>query len=295
MEFRTLRYFVAVAEELHFRHAAERVQIAQPALSQQIRKLEDQLGVKLFSRTKRSVALTPSGEFFLQAARSIIRQTDAAVAGVRAGREGVIGHLDIGLINAVDFRGQVFSVLREFRARCPGVAVTLKVMTSVEQIRALHRGEIQVGFVRLPIRDRSVVLETMLKEELLVALPPGHRLAKRNAIRLAELANDPFVMLPRQAGFGLSDQCWRLCKQAGFSPTISQDASELQTMTGLVAAGFGVSLVPASGCMLPRRGVLYKPLRPTQTVEIAAAYSKGAISPPLRVFLDMLHKAVHGY
>jgi len=288
MELRTLRYFVAVAEELHFGHAAERLHIAQPALSQQIRKLERQLGVQLLSRTKRRVTVTQPGAFLLEAARLILRQADAAVAGVQSARQGLIGRLGIGLITAVTFRGHVFNVLREFRERCPGVAVTLKVMTSVEQIRALHQGEIQIGFVRMPVNDASVALETVVREELLVALPRKHRLATAKTIRLADLADDRFVMLPRQAGFGLSAQSWDLCREAGFSPKISQDASELQTMTGLVAAGFGVSLVPASGCMLPRRGVVYRPLRPSQTVEIAAAYSKTSLSPALKAFLEML-------
>src|SRR5262249_38514998 len=150
--------------------------------------------------------------------------------------------LAIGLINAVTFHGQVFSVLREFRKRYPGVAVTLKIMTSVEQVRAFHQGTIDVGFLRLPLHDRGVRVEPILTEELLAALPRGHRLSKATTVRVADLANEAFVMLPGGSGFGLSDQTMTLCKRAGFTPRIAQDASELQTMTGLVAAGFGVCL-----------------------------------------------------
>jgi DNA-binding transcriptional LysR family regulator len=288
MELRTLRYFVAVAEELHFGRAALRVNIAQPPLSQQIRKLEQQLGVQLLTRSNRQVRLTEPGRFFLQAAKSILRQADAALAGVRAVGDAVVGEVAIGLINAVTFRGDVFSVVREFRRRYPGVAVTLKIMTSVEQVRAIRDDVIHVGFVRLPLNERALDVQPFLAEDLLVAVPRGHRLAAVRAITLSDLADEPFVMLPRGAGFGLSEQVMNLCKDAGFAPLIAQEASELQTISGLVAAGFGVSLIPSSACMLPRKEVVYRPLDPPQKVEIATVYMAEKLMPAGRAFLGVL-------
>ena len=292
MELRLLRYFVAVAEELHFGRAARRINIAQPPLSQQIRKLERELGAQLFVRSKRRVSLTASGEFLLEAARLILRQAEATVAGVRAAGRGVVGQLSIGLINAVTFHSHVFSVLRAFRQRCPGVAVTLKVMTSVEQIRGLAQGDIDVGLLRLPVRDKRIVTETILVEDLLVALPRGHRLVRSTAVPVRDLANEPFVMLPGGTGFGLFEQTITLCRKAGFTPHIAQDASELQTMSGLVAAGFGVCLIPSSACRLPRRDVVYRPLSPPQQVEIGAAYSTAPMAPATKIFMELLRTTI---
>ncbi len=292
MELRTLRYFVAVAEELHFGRAAQRVNIAQPPLSYQIRKLEEELGAQLFTRTKRRVSLTQRGEFLLQSARLILRQADAAIAGVRAAGVGLVGQLSLGLINAMTFRGDVFNVLREFRKQSPGVAVSLKILTSVEQVRALKRRAIDIGFLRLPMHDRALRVEPIFREELLVALPRGHRLATARAIAVADLADEPFVMLPGEMGFGLFNQVIKLCRQAGFTPKVAQEASELQTMSGLVAAGFGVCLIPSLARVLPREQVIYKPLRPKVDIEIAAAYSADEPAPPAALFLDLLRKQV---
>jgi DNA-binding transcriptional LysR family regulator len=292
MELRTLRYFLAVAEELHFGRAARRVNIAQPPLSQQIRRLEAELGVQLFVRSKRRVSLTPQGTFLVQAARLLLRQADAAVAGVRAAAEGLVGHLALGLINAITFQGQAFSVLREFRKRYPGIAITLKVLTSVEQVRAIRQGDIDIGLLRLPIHDRSVTTEPLLTEELLAALPRTHRLARAKCVRLGDLADDDFVTLPGGTGFGLFEQTMALCREAGFTPRVTQDASELQTLSGLVAAGFGVALIPSSARRLPRPDVVYRPLLPTETVTIGAAYATGALQPVGKAFLDLLRTAM---
>lgn len=289
MDLRTLRYFVAVAEELHFGRAAQRLHMAQPPLSQQIRKLELELGVQLFTRNKRSVALTQPGEFLLESARLILLQTQTAVAGVRAAGKGLVGNLAIGLINAVTFQGEIFAVLREFRERHPGVATSLKVMTSVEQIAALQQGQIHLGFLRAPVHERTITAETIMTEELLVALPPQHPLAQREGpVHIRELSQEPFVMLPRSAGFGLSEQTLRICKRGGFIPHISQEASELQTLCGLVAAGFGISLVPSSALIVPIHGTVYKALEPSETLDTVAAYSAIGRPPALEAFLGIL-------
>lgn len=275
MELRTLRYFVAVAEELHFGRAARRVNIAQPPLSQQIQKLESELGTQLLERTKRDVRLTPAGAMFLESARLILRQTQAAIAAVRETGTGLVGHLKIGLINTVSFHSQLFFALRQLRLQHPGVAVTLKIMNSAEQIMALETGQIHIGFVRMPVKSRSLVLETVLTERLFVALPPGHPLAgETGPIRTAELAQENFVLLPRSAGFGLSEHTLQLCKKAGFFPQVVQEVAEPQMLTGLVQAGFGVAFVPETTQALPRSGVVYRPLEPTETVDVAMAFPR---------------------
>lgn len=295
MELRTLRYFVAVAEELHFGRAAERVHIAQPPLSQQIKKLELELGVRLFNRTKRSVSLTAPGEFLLNAARLILQQAETATAGVRAAGQGLVGQLAIGLINAVTYHGHIFDILKEYRSRHPGVALTIRVMTSVEQLAALRTDRIDVGLLRAPLRDRTIKCERVMTEELLVALPRDHRLAASSEITMRELIDEPFVMLPRGEGFGLSEQIMKLCQRAGFTPRISQDAYELPTLCGLVAAGFGVSLIPSSALIIPFEGAIYRALDPRETVETVAAYSTRARSPALEALLAIMreHPAIH--
>lgn len=295
MELRTLRYFVAVAEELHFGRAARRVNIAQPPLSQQIQRLEVELGAKLLERTKRMVKLTPAGEMFLESARLILRQTQAAVAAVKAAGSGVVGQLSIGMINTTSFHPDVFVALHAFRQEYPGVALTLKIMTSAEQVSALEDGRIQLGFVRMPIKARSLTTRTVLTERLYVALPPGHRLAfSGDPIEVAELANEDFVLLPRSAGYGLSEHTLHLCKEAGFYPRIVQEVAEPQMLTGLVQAGFGAAFVPETSRRLPREGVVYRPITPSDTVDVAAVYPSKDRAAGTDEFIEVLFGIIEG-
>lgn len=291
MELRTLRYFVAVAEELHFGRAAQRLNMAQPPLSQQIHKLELELGVQLLTRTKRTVSLTQPGELLLASARLILQQAQTAVAGVRAAGQGVVGHLSIGMINAVSLQGQIYEVLRNYRHEHPGVAINLKMMTSVEALRALRTEDINVALLRAPLPDKTIQTEIVMTEQLLVALPAAHKLAKRKGgIKVSDLQDEPFVMLPRSAGFGLSEQIIQICKREGFTPKVEQDAYELPTICGLVAAGFGISLVPTSAMVAPPPGVVFRALEPNETVATLVAYRSPEKSPPLAAFLDVLRR-----
>ncbi|MFF0952768.1 LysR substrate-binding domain-containing protein [Rhizobium leguminosarum] len=291
MELRTLRYFVAVAEELHFGRAAQRLNMAQPPLSQQIQKLEVELGVQLLTRTKRTVSLTQPGELLLASARLILQQAQTAVAGVRAAGQGVVGSLAIGMINAVSLQGQIYDVLRRYHEEHPGVGVTIKIMTSVEALRALRTEDIQVALLRAPLNDRTIQTEVIMTEQLLLAVPENHPLAKtKGSVRVSELGEEPFVMLPRSAGFGLSEQIMQICKKAGFSPKIHQDVYELPTICGLVAAGFGVSLVPSSALISPQRGAVFKALEPNEFVDTLVAYRAPEKSPPLGAFLEVLRQ-----
>lgn len=291
MELRTLRYFVAVAEELHFGRAAQRLNIAQPPLSQQIQKLERELNTQLLVRTKRMVALTPAGEFLLQSARAILQQARAAAAGVRAVGDGVFGTLNIAAINAFAAQGRIYEILGEFRRLHPGVATNLTLMTSVEALAALHTGTIDVAFVRAPIRDRTLASDTVMFEQLLAALPVSHPLAAgEGALSLVELRDEKFVMLPRSAGFGLSEQIMQLCKAAGFAPHVEHDARELPSLVGLVAAGFGVSLVPSSGLIAPPEGVVFRAISPSETVKTICVRRSDDTSRPLVEFVATVRR-----
>ncbi len=293
MELRTLRYFVAVAEELHFGRAARRVNIAQPPLSQQIQRLEEELGTKLLERTKRMVRLTAAGEMFLESARLILRQTQAAVSAVRDAATGVVGQLSIGLINTVSFHPDVFVALHRFHERHPAVAVSLRIMNSADQVAALENGQIHIGFVRMPIKARSIVTATFLTERLFVALPPGHPLAgSDDPLRIDVLADQDFVLLPRSVGFGLSEHTLQLCKRAGFFPRIVQEVAEPQMLTGLVQAGFGVAFVPETSRRLPRDGVVYRPIDPPDSVEVAVAYPRNERARGSDEFLAVLSEVV---
>jgi len=258
MELRHLRYFVAVAEELHFGRAAARLGIAQPPLSQQIRQLEREIGVDLFVRARR-VALTEPGRVLLMEARAILQRVAAATLAVQRAQRGETGALAVGVVASATY-GVVPRIFRTFRARHPDVALTLAVMRSAEQAAALRAGQIQLGLARPPFGDETLRSETLLEEPVVVALPGGHRLATRHALRLRALADEPFVLFPRDRRPGWSDFVRGLCRAAGFEPRIGEEATELATAMTLVAAGVGVTLVPASVRELRRTGIDYRPI-----------------------------------
>jgi DNA-binding transcriptional LysR family regulator len=291
MELRHLRYFVAVAEELHFGRAAERLHLAQPPLSRQIRQLEAELGVRLLERTKRRVQLTSAGQVFLREARDILAQVDHAADLARQAARGETGQLAVGFIGAASY-SVLPVVLQAFRARFPQVALALQELTTAQQLAALREGRLQVGFVRPPVEDPRLAAETILREPLLVALPRAHRLAGRSAVALDALAREPFVLFPRPLGPGLYDQIMALCQRAGFAPRVTQEARQMQTITRLVGAGIGVSLVPSSVQNLRGFGVAYRPLADaTPDVEMALAWRRDDPSEVLQRFLEVAREA----
>lgn len=293
MELRHLHYFVAVAEELHFGRAAERLHIAQPPLSQQIRSLEEELGVQLFYRTKRHVELTEVGQVFLQEARRTLAQAEqAVVAAQRAGR-GELGRLVVSFVGSAVY--EILPVtLRNFHERFPDVELHLRELTTAQQVRALRDGRIQIGFVRPPVGDDTLQTETLFKEPLLVALPETHFLSNQAKIPTEALAHEHFILAPRHLGPGLYDQIISLCKQAGFSPNVTQEAIQMQTILGLVAAGLGVSLIPASARYLRERGIAYRELQHSNVeVEMALAWCKADAPPVLQTFIRVAKETSH--
>lgn len=295
MELRLLRYFTVVAEELHFSRAAARLHMAQPPLSQQIKQLEQELGVPLFVRTRRHVELTEPGRQFLGSAREILARVDHAVLQVQRAARGEVGEIAIGLVSSASYEDTLPRILRAYRERHPDVAITLHEMSSGEQVAALREGRVQVGLLRPPIHEPGLATTTVLREPLVAVLPADHRLAGRRRIPLAALAGDPFIMIPRSHGLGILDLVMGACLAAGFTPHIAQEAKEIQTVVGFVAAGYGVSLMPRAVRRLSHAGVAYVPLAPPQVqIEVAAAYRQGDASPLLAAFLAVLKEATPG-
>lgn len=294
MELRHLRYFVAVAEELHFGRAAERVHIAQPPLSQQIRRLEDELGVQLFDRTKRRVELTLAGRAFLGEARQTLARAEQAVRAAQQASRGEVGELAVGFVGSATYL-IVPLVLRTFRHRFPKVELLLEELSPAEQAERLRLGQIHVGFFRSVSDDEALTFEWILEERLVMALPKSHRLARQHRVELAKLAGDSFVLFPRAIGPGFYDLIVSQCRRAGFTPRVALEASSVQTIVGLVAAGMGVALVPASCQNFRRAGVIYKAIRePGPTVKMAVAWRRDDRSPVLRAFLEVVREVARG-
>ena len=270
MELRQLRYFVAVAEELHFRRAAERLHISQPPLSQQIRALEDELGFTLLTRTRRRVQLTPAGDAFLRDARALLAELEGAVATARGIDAGQTGRLRIGFVGSA-LLSIVPGTVERFRASRPGVALELRERSTVDQLRAVTAGVVDVGLIRTPIDDVGELrLETVLRERTVAALPAGHPLASLARVSLRRLAAEPLVLFPRDQAPGYHDLLIAALGRAGAGPRVTQYAPEMMTIIGLVAAGTGVSLVPESVSRLALDGVTYRPVTGAPRSELVA-------------------------
>lgn len=288
MELRHLRYFVAVAEELHFGRAAARLRIAQPPLSRQIHALEGEIGTELFDRSRRRVELTRAGKVLLEEVRRTFAQIDRAIDLARRAGRGESGALSIGFVSAVTHTSLPV-ILRAFRRGFGHVELYLREMSPADQVLALREGRIQVGFLRAPIDEPTLAVETILRERLVAALPSSHPLAGRKRLSLSALAREPFVLFPRHLGPGFYDQIISLCRQAGFSPRVIQEAPQMVTIASLVAVGLGVSVMPASVARLWREGVAFLPLTGRlPAAELVMAWRPDDTSPVLRAFLEVV-------
>ncbi|HLI34416.1 MAG TPA: LysR substrate-binding domain-containing protein [Terriglobia bacterium] len=290
MELRHLRYFTTVAEELHFGRAAARLHIAQPPLSQQIRRLEEELGVQLFERTRRRVQLTHAGQTFLEEARRTLAQAEQAVCAARKAAQGEVGQLAIGFVDSAVYQA-LPPTLRLFRERFPRVELVLRELGPAAQFQLLREGQLHAGFVRSRVDDPALAQIRLFEEPLMAALPSRHPGAGRESVCLRDLARDPFVIFPRALGTGFYDQIVSLCGQAGFSPHVVQEANEMQTIVSLVAAGIGVAIVPASISNLRMKGVSYVHIsRPLARTAMTVAWRRDDASPALKAFLQIIHR-----
>jgi len=290
MELRHLRYFVAVAEELHFGRAATRLSIVQPSLSQQIRQLEDELGFPLLRRTKRSVELTDAGKVFLSESQHILAQVQEAKRAAQRASRGEVGRLVIGYTSSSTY-DLLPMMLRAYRERFPHIEVVLRELTTQEQVRALEEESIQVGLLRLPISAPLVSVEVVRQEPIVCVLPEKHPLAHQERIAVSLLAHEPFVLQARQRGAGYYVQLMKLCLAAGFSPNVVQEVTEMHAIVGLVAAGIGVSLVPLSTRNIRSQGVVYRELEGTAMLtEMAVAWRRDAHSAVVQNFLEVVRE-----
>jgi len=280
-----LRYFVAVAERLHFGRAAEALHISQPPLSRAIRALEERLGVTLFARSRRRVELTPEGARLLEETRRVIAQIERTVLELRGMASGEQGRLRIGFVSLADY-GVLPGLLKTFKRVRPGVTLALREMLSPEQAAALAAGELDFGLLLPPVSGEFEHI-VMQRERFVVALPARHRLARsRGKLALSELAGDPFVMVPREIAPGLYDIVTALAARAGFSLNVAQEAIQMQTVVSLVSSGLGAAIVPASVANLGRRGVVYRELAdPHPKLDLWLAWPRGALGAAGRDFL----------
>ncbi len=293
MELRHLRYFTAVAEELNFTRAAARLHVAQPPLSQQIRQLEDELGVTLFHRDKHRVQLTDAGRAVLQEARRALTQANKVAVVARRASEGLSGNLRVGFSSSVPHT-ILPDILRAFRSRFPEVRLILDERSTEEQIDLLTAGIIDVGFLRLPVESAatSLLVKQILREPLILAIPKKHPLGRLSTVPVRALATEPFILFPRRAAPGLYDQIEGICRHVGFKPFVAQEALQIHTIISFVSAGLGVALVPASIRSLHREQVLYRPLKGSKAMtEMAIAYERENRSFVLRSFLSVISEA----
>jgi DNA-binding transcriptional LysR family regulator len=289
MELRHLRYFLAVAEELHFTRAAKRLGIGQPPLSQQIQQLERELNTPLFRRLPRGVALTEAGLALFLDAKAILFQVDRASRNVQRIARGDQGALTVGMINSAPFHPYVQRIIREFRQRYSKMQFSLIESSTPDLAKAVLAGTIDVAFTRpLIVDDEALVVEPLFDEDILIALPSDHPLGAQRSVPVSALAQEPFVLFPRSIGSGLYDEIIAACQRAGFSPRIEQEASQVTSIVNLVAAGLGVSMVPASMRQINSDGVIYRRIAdPAPRASMSLIYRDSGVSPSLTNFLSL--------
>jgi DNA-binding transcriptional LysR family regulator len=281
MELRHLKYFVAVAEELNFRRAAEVVHVAQPALSQQIKQLEDELGVALFVRSHHKVELTAAGKTFYASAQMILKDARQAVADARAVEQGEAGRITMGFVSSAAIN-VLPSLLTFIRSQLPRVEVELKELAPGEQIDALYHNKLDLGLFHAQLED--VVFETavMSREKLIVALPGVNRFARSKQIDLRQVASETVIMPARHATSGYFEIARSAFQAVGVMPERIYHTSLLQTGLLLVGAGLGISLVPESFRRIKVQGVVYRPLATdSPTIDLIAAWRRDNTSPLL--------------
>ena len=290
MELRHLHYFIAVAEELHFSRAAERLRISQPPLSQQIRNLEDELGIKLFERTKRQVHLTEAGKVFLERSYLVLAQLEQTIDVTQRIGRGEIGRLEVGFVGSATYT-VLPDILIVFREQFPAVELRLHELTTAQQIRALHHKQIDIGIVRSAIIEPGLSVECILQESLILALPETHRLSAQARVSLYTLKDELFILFPAKMGPVFYEQIINICQQAGFHPKVAQEAVQMQTIISLVAAGLGIAFVPASVQNFCRNGVIYRPLQEqTPKTGLHLAWLQHNSSPTIRAFRCIARK-----
>ncbi|MDR7143634.1 LysR family transcriptional regulator [Rhizobium sp. BE258] len=290
MELRHIRYFLAVAEERNFTRAAAKLGIGQPPLSQQIRDLEAEVGAALFHRVPHGAELTAAGEAFLGEAKASLAAAEKAKLAAQRANRGETGRLALGFTASSAFNTVVSATIRRFRAQWPEVRLSLTEMNTLALMEKLQRGELDATFMRPSLDDPpGVRLKRLADEPMVIALPARHPLAKRAALPLSLLANEPFILFPRLVGLSLFDDVVLACRKAGFELEVAQEAPQISSVVNLVAAELGVSIVPESIAQIRLDGVAYRPIEgPPAVARLALAVLKTQRSPVTENLMSLL-------
>jgi DNA-binding transcriptional LysR family regulator len=288
MELRHLRYFTAVVECKGYREASRRLHIAQPSISQAVSDLEEELGLKLFSRNGRNARLRPEGEIFYADAVRILQQAETAILTAKRAAQGKVGRLSIGFIGSATL-AFLPDLIRRYKLVYPNVKLALHDLYPVELDKACDRGEIDIAITRTLSLERSKNRQSrVLLRDPLVAVLPRSRKLKKKKIRLADLANERFILFHRQGAPGVFDTIVGACRSQGFSPRVENEPNSMQTILSLVEAEEGVAIVPASTSNLRSNGVQFVRLVPDLYLDLIVAWQLGEPSVVLRTFLDFL-------
>lgn len=295
MELRHLRSFIAIADQGTFTRAAETLHIAQPPLSHTIQDLERELGLKLFTRSRRGAALTDAGSQLLGHARAILALEEQFRGLARGIATGERGRLRIGMAGALTLLPLVSQAVRDFRERWPDITLTLEESNTPALCEALHRREVDIALVRPPAPDPSVALHPLFDEPTVLALPEGHRLSKRRALRLSDVAEEPFLIFERALGPGFYDAIIAACRDSGFTPRLGQPAAQITAAIPMVAAGMGVSVVPAYLSQIRAQGATFHPITgPSPRATISLASRDVALEGPAARFHDLILDIANG-
>jgi len=287
VELRHLRYFAVVAQELHFGRAAERLHVAQPAVSQQIQRLEHELGVQLLERTSKHVRLTPEGAQLLEHAQRILSDADSLERLAGKVSRGQAGELRLGVVSVATF-SYLPQALRKFVQEADGVDVAVQVLDTPEQVDALVEDRLDVGLLRPWGHNKDLSIVNLHNERMILAISSAHPLAHRRQVSIGEFSDDPFLTYRRDRGEGYYDLVVGICRASGFYPRIVHELDEIYTITAMVAAGFGVALVPHAVALLKIPGVKYVPLKdPAASIGLAVAWSSCRVSPVAERFIKV--------
>jgi DNA-binding transcriptional LysR family regulator len=295
IDSRHLRYFVAVAEELNYRKAAERLHMAQPALTRQIQAMETAMGVQLFERDKRHVALTAGGRAALDRSRQVLQDINDMFLATQRAAKGEIGSLRVGFISFVAYE-YLPKILKAFREQYSDVGIELHEFLVMQQFEMLLDGRIDVAVLRPLYKDSRINTRTIVRSRFVAALPAAHPLLRKKSIRMEDLSGEAFVSLPKQLGPSFYAQIMGFCSGAGFIPSVVHEASDAQAVVGLVGAGMGVAVVPESVAKLNTIGVDYRfvtglPVK----AEIVLAWRVENTSEVLKHFIQIGTKTMRGH
>ena len=294
MNLKQLRYFSVLAEELHFRRAAEKLNITQSPLSISIQNLEEELGCQLFIRTQRRVQLTETGQRLREHASSILERVDFCEQDLRAVAAGKAGQLRVGFTAASSLLSPFSALIHAFRTRFPEIDVVLKEEPTLDQLKSIQNRDLDVGVLRRTQRpiSSSISIRKLRTDRLVVAMHGGHPLLSRESIGIADLAAERFIFFPRKMGVGIYDQLVKLCGLRGFVPNIVQEAHSAITIIGLVAAGLGIAIVPSGLAYITIPNIAFKDLADADAeTDLLLAFRAGEENPRVAQLIHLAQKA----